>query len=717
MKLNIMARTAALFALLLNRKDLPIDAENKALNLDAEQRQKIVDALGEKDAEKAINGINSEIKQMADSNLILKAAQDELDALVLESGLTAEELKTQANEGEGNDNVLAIVKTIAAKNKEMADTIAQLIKEGEGDVPSAIINVTGRPMQHSKSHLFNSGKIYDAFDGGRSWNTRMATGSHTTTDFNKTGVIPLLQNDMQHFVEENNGVLSSWFNDFRGLPSQWDTRTGVLDRVSDGYILPDEIVQARAKGWSPKNNFLIGVEAGQIFRKKIDITFSGYELQEIENTWIRSYNKEGSHPWKMSFIGFLLGELIKRQSLDDRIAQINGIYVNNGGGDDNPGLAIHSQNGLRYLWNKHREDGKYRPFDMGAPTEANIVDYIDDMISRIPEIERNEQGMEIQFSSRWLIAYRKRAGELYPKQYSTDEGKMKYSLESPIDYPNFIFQELIDSTKTDFIGITKSKNIQILEYIPTEKGKFTVTHEKRDTHIFADYRLGIRIIHAGIVLEEGDSRAFEMQKIWSNNMPVFGAEVFVPTFDLDKSGIVKTTFNNIQVADNFTTDITSIKGATPGTLLKVRGTTKLVAAKNLKKNANNLLASDFPLNTGGTITLYVQADGKLKELNRTAAAEPETSDKSFNATTLDVTGGTAFRFAGASTKALANIVNGVEGKTIKIYGNDTASVNFTLSTTGNVTVASAATLAKSTDFVQLTNVGGNWVETDRSIIV
>ena len=715
MKWKFMAKTVAYMSALLGIAELPVNGATNALDLDAAQRQKIVDALGEEMAKKAIEGIDSEIKQMTESNMELKAIQDEIDALVKESSLTEEEIKNIAKDEKGDSDMLSTLQTLKEKQKEQAAIIQKLVNEPEGDVPSAIINVTGRPMQHSKSHLFNSGKSYDAFDGGRSWNTRMATGSHTTTDFNKTGVIPLLQNDMEHFVEENNGVLSSWFNDFRGLPSQWDTRTGVLDRVSDGYILPDEIVQARAKGWSPKNNFLIGVEAGQIFRKKIDITFSGYELQEIENTWIRSYNKEGSHPWKMSFIGFLLGELIKRQSLDDRIAQINGIYVNNGGGDDNPGLAIHSQNGLRYLWNKHKVDGKYRPFDMGAPTEANIVDYIDDMISRIPEIERNEQGMEIQLSSRWLIAYRKRAGELYPKQYSTDQGKMKYSLESPIDYPNFIFQELIDSTKTDFIGITKSKNIQILEYIPSEKGKFTVTHEKRDTHIFADYRLGIRIIHAGIVLEEGDSRAFEMQKIWSNNMPVFGTEVFVPTFDLDKSGIVKTTFNNIQVADNYTTDITSIKGATPGTLLRVKGNTKLVAAKNLKNNSNNLLVSDFPLNTGGTITLYVQADGKLKELSRTAAAEPETTDKSFDAVVLDVTGGTVFRFAGAATKALTNIINGVEGKTIKIYGNDTATVNFTLSTTGNVSVASAATLAKSTDFVQLTNVGGNWVETDRSI--
>jgi hypothetical protein len=54
---------------------------------------KIVDALGEKD-EKRLAEFNLEIKAMADGNLILKAAQDELAALVLESGLTAEELST-----------------------------------------------------------------------------------------------------------------------------------------------------------------------------------------------------------------------------------------------------------------------------------------------------------------------------------------------------------------------------------------------------------------------------------------------------------------------------------------------------------------------------------------------------------------------------------------------------------------------------------------------
>jgi hypothetical protein len=56
----------------LAQKELPIDAENKQLSLNAEQRQQVVDALGEKMLKKAIAGINGEIKAMADGNLILK---------------------------------------------------------------------------------------------------------------------------------------------------------------------------------------------------------------------------------------------------------------------------------------------------------------------------------------------------------------------------------------------------------------------------------------------------------------------------------------------------------------------------------------------------------------------------------------------------------------------------------------------------------------------
>jgi hypothetical protein len=719
MKWKFMAKTVAMFAALLSVKELPIDGENKALNLDAAQRQKIVDALGEKLAAEAISGIDSEIKNMAQENLDLKAIQDEIDALVKESSLTEEEIQNIAKDEKGDAGTLATLKALGEKQKEMATTIAKLINEPEGDKPLEIIQGGKANMKHSATHLFGSGKSYDAFDGGRAWNARLRDGGVSATDFNQSGVIPLLQSDLEHFVEENSGTLSSLFNDFRDLPAQWSRRSGVLDRVSDGFIMPDEIVQGRAKGWSPKNNFKIASERGQVYRKKIDISFKGYELQEMENTWVRSYNKtDGSHPWKMSFIGFLLSELIKRQMLDDRIAQINGIYVESPGGDDMPGANVNSQNGLRFLWYYFRDvEKKYRAFDIGAPTESNIVDHINTLIKMMPEIERKEQGLEIQLSSKWLKAYLTRAGELRPQlvNVAADQGKLQYQLNSPIDYPNFIFQEIIDQTETDFIAITKSSNVEILDYNVSEKGKFTIVHNKRDTDIFADYRLGIRLKQVGTKLAAGDPRSFELQKVWSNNMPVFGNGVFAPAFD-DESGILKITFPNIEVDASWKTAITSIEGATKGSVIRIRGNKGLAAAKILTDGGTLDLASNFDLSTGGTIVLFAKEDGTFKELSRTDLPDvAATTDIDFSTAVLDSKGGSVFRFTGLVDTSITSIINGVEGKTIKIYGTDAVDVDVTVADVATVNVLSTAVLGDSNDYIQLTFVNGVWVETGKSI--
>ncbi|MFA9191124.1 hypothetical protein AAGV28_07045 [Flavobacterium sp. FZUC8N2.13] len=721
MKWKFMAKTVAMITALLGKTELPIDGEKKALNLSAEDRQKIVDALGPDLADQAINGIDQEIKNLAQNNLDLKAIQDEIAALVAESGLTAEELATNANDNadDGKPNPVETVRAITAKNKELAAMVAKLIQEPEGDSPLEVIGGKRGNMTHSATHLFGSGKSYDAFDGGRVWNARLRDGGIKATDFNKDGVIPTLQSDMAHFVEENSGVLNSLFNDFAELPKEWDMRSGVLDRVSDGYIIPAEIVQGRANGWSPKNKFKIAAEQGQVYRKKIDITFNGYQLQEIENTWIRSYNKEGSHPWKMSFIGFLLGELIKRQKLDDRMAQINGIFVQSPDGDDKPGAAVNSQNGLRYLWWYYRDVKKqYKAFDIGTPTESNIVDYINTMIKMIPEIERKEQGLEIQLSDKWYQAYVERAGILRPLviNNAADQGKSKYQLTSPIDYPNIKFQPLTDQTNTDFIGITQSNNIQVLEYNTAEKGKFTVTHEKRDTHIFADYRLGIRIKFVGTKLAENDPREFEVQKVWSNNVPVFGNDIFVPAFD-DTSGILKITYPNIVVDQTWKTNISSIEGAVKGSIVKIKGNTGLAGEKNLVDGAGLDLTANFDLSTGGTITLFVKQDGTFKELSRTNAPEvAPTTDMNFTTAVLDVKGGTVFKFTGTADTTISNILNGVEGKTIRIYGTNTVDVELTVADVANVIdVATSAVLPDAVSYVDLTFVAGVWMETGRSI--
>ena len=79
-------------------------------------------------------------------------------------------------------------------------------------------------------------------------------------------------------------------------------------------------------------------------------------------------------------------------------------------------------------------------------------------------------------------------------------------------------------------------------------------------------------------------------------------------------------------------------------------------------------------------------------------------------------GASVFRYTGTADATLATILNGVDGKQITIYGNDTVDVDFTVNDiAGLVEVASNAVLGASTHYITLTRVNGVWYETKRLI--
>jgi F0F1-type ATP synthase membrane subunit b/b' len=721
-------RTIAMMMALFGYKaesDIPINAELKALDLTDDQKAKLEAHFGKDYTKKMLDGMNTEIKAFMENNMDIKAIQDEIDALIQESAVLAEEVKPSAGDPAAKEDVSAKLAAIGANQKkleranaELQAQVQKLMNEGVGDVPEAVIKITKDAIaKHSATHLHATNKSWDAFEK-RSWNARLRDGSIKATDFSSDGNIPLLQDDLEHFVRENPAVLNSLFNDFADLPKEWDRRTGVLDRVADGFIIPAEIVQGRSKGWKEKGKFKIDAEQGRVFRKKIDITFDGFELQEIENTWIRQYNAgDGSHPWKMSFIGFLLGELVKRQKLDDRRAQINGIFSQTPDGDGKPGAAVNSQDGLRFLFWYYRDVvKKYRAVDLGIPTTTNIVDYVRNLILSIPEDERAEPGLELGLSQAWLDAYRVRAGLVYQMHKNTDSGSARYDKDYPIDYPNILFQPLKDMTKTDFMYITQSNNIQIMDYNVNEKSKFTITHEKRDTNIFADYRLGIRLKYVGTKLAQGDPAEFERQKVWSNSVPVFDKDTTVPLFD-DATGIVNFHYANMKVDAAWVTDITEVENAPKGMIVKIVGNTGLVANKYIKDGAAISLTgdADFNLKLGGALTLKVQDDGTLKEIKRTTAPEAAAStDVTFTTSVLDANAGNVFRSAVTANTTLTDILNGVESKEITIYGK-TGFNTIVVDVANKIEVVTTATMANETSYIKLTLIDGVWHETKRAI--
>ena len=712
MKWKIMAKTVALFSALLGTKDIPIDGEAQTLNLSAEQRQKIVDALGEDLAGEAINGINSEIKNMAQENLNLKAIKDEVDAMVRLSALTEEELKNVAKDGNGAPETVALVQAIAKKNNEQAAQIQKLIADPEGDVPSAIIQGNSKKITHSASHLFGSTKAYDAFEE-RNWNARAAGLTTAATNFTDQPTVQKLNNDLDLYFRENPEELKSLHRDNFGLPAFWNKRTKVDDKVADATIATAEISQARKLPWLPKNRQIIKPEEGQIFPIQIDIEYVGYFLQKIEASWLNMMNKEGSQPYKISFVRFLVSEIDKKARQEDRIATIKGVYVETPEDATTPGRFINRQNGLLYLAQQARDvTKKYRPFDLGTPTPTKIVDYVDNFIKQLPYDVRTQQGLVLYLSDFWLKAYKRRSETLFG-------GNNDYTgyPTNPKDYNNIKFEVLVDMEGSDFMFMTFDDNIEVLENIPAEKSMYHFEYLKRMVFIWADYKMGVRFLHIGNPVVEGDPLEFSVQTVWSNTAPVFPKDFFVPVND-DATGKVKVNFKNLYVTKDWATDITEFTNTTPGTIIKIKGDTQLAAVKNVVDGAKvDLVANaSFNLKSGGTLTLYVNADGSVKELSRTVAPETNVvADVDFDAVTIDADLGTIFRFIGTATKTITAIQNGVEGKTIRIYGTDTASVDLIFADAATINVASAATLLDATDYLQLTLVDGVWVETGKLI--
>ena len=720
-KLKTTFAALVVFLGLKSTADLPIDAEKQELKLTEEEVKKLKAHFGD-NYEKMIKGVNTEIKAyLSGKNLELKAIQDELAALEQEN------LNSSKIEGKTEDQILSRVKSIRramqANDKrieELQGTIKKLMGEAVGDAPAAIIeNKRAMKIEHSATHLFGDTKEWNKFEN-RPWNARLRDQSTQATNFKDDSVIPLLQGDIANFVRQNPKVLESLFNDTLELPSQWTRRSGIIDRVTDGFIIPGEIVQGRSKGWKPNNNIKIESEDGRVFPKKIDIQFEGYELQQIENTWVGTiYNTEGSHPWKMTFVYFLLTEIIKQQMLDDRKAQINGLYAQTPDGDGNYGRAVNSQDGLRYIFWKAREvTKKYNPTYLGPITDDNIVDKVHQLVMSIPETDRTAEGLELGLSQANLDRYRIKAGVLYTHYYNTDQGSQFYEKNHVIDYPNIIFQPLRDMTNTDFMYITYSKYIEILELDPTEKTKLTTTYDARTIKIFGDYKMGIRIKFIGTKKGANEPDEFTKQKVWTNEYPVFNKDQFVPVFD-DGSGVIEFHYSNMVVDKAFTTDITGIDGAPKGMIIRITGNTALAGAVKVKDNANFDLAgnADFNLKLGGTLTLLANEDGTFKELKRTGAPEAVTTPNvaTFTGTVIDSSKASTFNFADSANRTITNIINGVEGKTIRIYGSG-GGVSVTVADVANVIdVNGNAVLADNVSYVQLTLVDGVWIETKRSI--
>ena len=714
-----LAKTIAMLSVLLGIKEIPIEGGKS--NFSDDQKDKMKEKMGEELAQKTIDAIDKEAtnilkEQQKDEDLsaIRQELATALEGTNADVDTVIEAVEEGTEEGESlSAEVRKLATALIESNKRNEELVQKLINDPEGDSPEARGSTNPNAnMQHSNTHLLASGKGYDAFEG-RNWNKQAAGLSSKPTDWAaENGInIDKLNNDLDHYFREDPTVVQSLIRDRFGLPSHWDKKMGVTDQVADATIVSGEITQARKLPWLAKNKQKIQAEIGKVWPVQVDIEFIGKQLQDYEASWLSKFVGGGSQPYKMSFVGFLLQELSAQARIEDRISSIKGIHVATPDNATTPGRFINRQDGLLYqFWYAYNYKKQYKIANVGTPTNENILDHVKDVIEKnIPEEVRSNTPLDFYMSEDWARAYARRYRQLHGVEMDFTGNVWNIEL-----YPNIRFEILHDLAGTNFMFITTRDNIQILENIPEEKSMYHFDMIKRVISAYADYKQGIRAKHIGNKVKDGDPAQFKVQTIWTNGQPFFSADTFVPAHD-DQTGELNVKYSNMQVAPEWKTDITEINNTYTGQVLKIRGNASMAASKNVKNNSDLLLASDFDLSSGGTLTLYVQADGKKKELSRTTEPDVTTPDPvNFMSTVIDAADGSDQNYTGTTDQTLSEIINGTEGQELSITGNDTGS--FTVSNIpGNVAVGSDAVLATATDTISFVLVDGVWMETSRDI--
>lgn len=672
-----------------------------------DQQNKLQAELSQQSLDDLLKALNSEIE----ANAEVRNFKAQIKELLKEHGTTPEAVQAAADAAEGGDGPQLSAEYVQIKGAmdSLRATIDQLVNAPVPDSPVAKIkDAINAKIKHNTTHLFASNKEYDAFEG-RPWNAAAAGLKVSAADYSDAVTIQKLNGDAQLFYRENPTELQSLHRDNFGLPSFWPKRLKVDSVVVSGTVLTAEITQSRKFGWLPKNNQIIEAEEGRIFPVQIDAQWSGARLQEIESSWLNFLNKEGSQPEKWSFVRFLVTELMKQARVEDRISTINGIYVKTPEDAQVAGKMINRQNGLLYqIWRAREITKKYRPFNVGAPTTANIYDYLHDqntgIIELLPFDVKNAPNLKLYMEKKWWDAYKGKYKEINGQNMD-----YKGAPEHPENYPNIEVVPLVDMTGTGFMFFTFGDNIEILENVPAEKAAFKFQQILRDLHLMADYKLGVRLIHIGRKANAADPEQFKIQSIWSNNMPIFKNDVFIPAFD-NKSGELNFDYRNVQVAPDWDTDITNLTGVVEGQVIKIKGDTTLVNARNVKDNANFDIQGDFNLKSGGTLTLRVNENLKAVEMHRTAGPEqaPELLPVGFEDTVIDASEGNVFAYTGTADLTITEIVGGYEGQTIKVYGNNEPNMDLTFHTSGNINVGADAVLSDAAHYIALTLDNGVW---------
>ena len=679
--------------------------KDNQVELSEDERAKLNADIGEADASLLISQVNAELAGVKTAKEELAEAKKELDVKSKESETDKSTLADLTKKiGDLSTKVSAQDALIRKLSDEPETNLGQFRGSAE-EILGKVFEVGGKLLG------LEAGASGNLWAVEKPWNAAALSGAKgSTTDFRSSAAIETLNNDMLDFVTAYPEKIDQMFAQNFDLPEFWPRVTGVLDRMMSATISVGEVTQPRKARWAPKGDVVIKPEEMKVQPAQIDLQFNYWEMQKIETNWLRGYNREGSQAYKMTFIEYLMTFFLAKARQEDADVLIRGVHVATPESYD-PAVTgravsyLNRNDGLLKQVFDAKENGKYRPFNLGVYNYANSVDYIDGLIGQLPDSVKNEQLQLITAPSK-LLDYKRRYEELFG-------GNNNYTgyPETPKDYSNIKFVALKQLEGSDVMMITTLDNIKILEYKPEEKALITFEKFLRDVYAFGDYRIGLGINHIGLAVPASDPMATVKQAIWTNNVPLFSPNFFSTAYD-DTTGTLEVRHNRVKPDNGFSTDITKITGEV-GKILIIRGDASMATVVNVKNNADLLLTADFSLKTGGDLTLIRTNAGKWKEVSRTTG--PAVAPTSVEFTTASIAyKANEYLYTGAAAVTLTGITGGTEGNTVRLYGGADAGHALTVAdVVGNIEVNSNAVLDSNAKYIDLVYVNGVWTEMGR----
>jgi signal peptide peptidase SppA len=559
---------------------------------------------------------------------------------------------------------------------------------------------TAQQQGRHPDYVMGTGYSWDKADITRPWNMK-ALGKPVVEGASSIDLDTVIS-DLGNYSRQRRDEIISFMREHNQVNQIFPFISGINDEVVFNNLFLGEFTQAFQNGWTPKGSFKIEPEIVKMFRIKIDHDFE--DLKVIELTWLSDLNKEGSNAYKMSFVGFLIREMLKKAAREDAQAAINGVFQAPVPGV--PGKYLSKMDGLRKYLRTKVEERKIIPFQIGEWDETNILDWERGMVEMIPEEWRDQPGLGFYASTRYMEVR-------YNRKKQLEGGNTVYEPhKSTIDnHENIRLIAVPDMGDSKRVFITPVGNIRQLEFVPSEQTFLESEKSKRVFSVFCDYKRGIQALAVGKKWALSETPDYLHQMIWMNDVDI-PSSTFISMKADDTTPSVKEHKSLVSVNNTAATAITDILDAQVGdvVILKCGSAMNPVTIAKAGNFAN--ITANWEPEVGDTIRLQKRGAGDWIELKRTSsttAAIPFTADD----TTPSVAGGTTFiTVANSQATAITDLDDAVADTYYTIYGGSSTNAS-TIANAGKFSLTAAMTLSLGKMIVLYAKDDGTFIETER----